>query len=27
MIESIRKSRPGAKGPVKIGDRIIDLMN
>ena len=28
MIESIRKSRPGAKGPVKIGDgRIVDLMN
>ena len=26
MIESIRKSQSGVKGPVKIGDRIIDLM-
>src|SRR5262249_23521889 len=27
MVESIRKSHPGAKGPVKIGERIIDLVN
>jgi hypothetical protein len=26
MIESLRRSRPDLKGPVKIGDRIIDLM-